>query len=106
MESEAERLEKELVDLYAERDGQPNRSSFKRIVLTISAIALLPTACTTVFFGPGAILVSIVVVLVGSVIVKGMALSDDRKDVDREIAEKTATLANLRAVRRDLDSEV
>ena len=32
MESEAERLEQELEALYAERDKQPNRSSFKRMV--------------------------------------------------------------------------
>ena len=101
MEEEAERLEKELEDLYAERDRQPNRSSFKRIVLTISAIAFLPSACGVVFFGPGVILISIAIVLVGSLIVKGMSLSDDKKDVEREIAEKTATLANLRTINRD-----
>ena len=101
MESEAERLEQELEKLYAERDSQPNRTSFKSIVLTIGAIALLPSACSAFIVGPGAILLFIGIVLVGSLIVKAFSLGKDKEDVDKEITEKTATLANLRSINRD-----
>ena len=106
MESEAERLERELEELYAERDKTPNRSSFKRIVLTITLLAILPYACGTYVTGispfhPFAILFFIGLVLVGSFLVKGMSLVEDKGNVDKEIAEKTATLANLRSIKRD-----
>ena len=101
MESEAERLEKELEALYTERDKQPNRSSFKRIVFTIGLIGLLPGACGVLIAGPGAILVYIGIVLVGSLIVKAFSLGKDSEDVEKEITEKTATLANLRTINRD-----
>ena len=101
MESEAERLEQELEALYAERDKQPNRTSFKSIVLTIGAIALLPSACSAVIVGPGAILIFVGIVLVGSLFVKAISLGEDKKKVEKEITEKTATLANLRSINRD-----
>ena len=101
METEAERHEKELEELYAERDKQPNRSSFKSIFLTIALIGLLPGACGVVIAGPGAILVYIGIVLVLSLIGKVFSLRQDRQDVEKEITEKTATLANLRSINRD-----
>ena len=101
MESEAERLEKELEALYKEREKQPGRTSFKSIVLTISIFSLLPSACSALIVGPGAILIFIGIVLVGSLFVKAVSMGKDKDDVDKEIVEKTATLANLQTINRD-----
>ena len=101
MESEAERLEQELEALYAERDKQPKGTSFKSIVIAVAIIALLPGACGVLIAGPGGILVYIGLVLVFSLIAKVFSLGQSKNDVDKEITEKTATLANLRTINRD-----
>ena len=81
--------------------NNPNRTSFKSIVIAVAIIGLLPGACGVLIAGPGGILIYIGIVLVFSLIGKAFSLGGDKKDVEKEITEKTAILANLRTINRD-----